>query len=233
MTTQKLFAIFVSLALVLITAFFEASNEDLGLERTQPAKDKTLSDYLDKQNNPNIIKEMTLVVSSTSATIPTSIPTSISTASTKIDNTKQQISLAAENLDGADSEHMPPKYRQQKLLYAVGEGKSTANVEPSPENADMLAQGELANEVNDPLGTSPCYPECGEFLDSFNDIYVGEDTVHLHAQGEFADQINQGALKAFARSEGSTAADHIALVEPSIASHPPTDTHAYTEPPID
>lgn len=79
-------------------------------------------------------------------------------------------------------------------------------IEPTPDNADMLATGEFAEQVN--LKPLPCYSDCADDWDEF-----------APATGEYSDQVNLYP----------SAIDEELPEDVDLESHPSTVTGSYID----
>lgn len=91
--------------------------------------------------------------------------------------------------------------------------------EPSRENANMLAAGEFADQVNFPTKKIECGNAC-----------VDDETVNVKATGEFADQINSEEIIVAAKTKGFNLSETKKLVDVPTNSAPPTELGVYTPP---
>lgn len=91
--------------------------------------------------------------------------------------------------------------------------------EPSKENANMLATGEFADQVNFPTQKTECNNACAD-----------DATVNMKAIGEFSDQINSDEIIAAAKNKGFELSEIKKLVDVPANSAPPTEFGVYTPP---
>ena len=134
----------------------------------------------------------------------------------------EQSLFLAEELSGFDSHDSSDRIRVAEPDYEEVDPKGTHLV-ADESNVSILANGEYADQVNLSSIKGECQNNCNSILG-----------VEPKLSDEYADQINPGILNAQAESYGLDLDQGIILpddVPPD--SHPPTETGAYIDPPID
>lgn len=118
----------------------------------------------------------------------------------------------------SDSRKTKNEIKKETALAA--ESSESPEAEPANANADILATGEFADQVNLTIENSDCKESCADNTD-----------VNIPAVGEFADQINADVVFNQAMLDNPDLQPEVQLAETPVNSDPPTEFGAYTPEP--